>query len=250
VGELRPRQRTRAIITGNPIRPELRHGDAARALATLGWPAAAEGEAELEAGAELGADDDDLPVVYVTGGTQGARSINRVIETALPALLPVCRIIHQCGGGADNGVSELDRLTAAAAALSPQLCDRYRPLAFLDLTLLADIYALATLVVGRAGAGTTTELAELGKASVLIPLVPTRRDEQRRNSRLLEDAGAAVVLPQAELSSARLAEVVVELLRDPEQLRRMGKAALQLAHPDAADRLADLVLAAIRTRSA
>jgi UDP-N-acetylglucosamine--N-acetylmuramyl-(pentapeptide) pyrophosphoryl-undecaprenol N-acetylglucosamine transferase len=72
--------------------------------------------------------------------------------------------------------------------------------------------------------------------------VPTRNDEQAKNAAHLADAGAGVVLPQAEVTPQRLTATVLELLEDPGRLRAMASAARGLAHPDAADRLAGLVL--------
>jgi UDP-N-acetylglucosamine--N-acetylmuramyl-(pentapeptide) pyrophosphoryl-undecaprenol N-acetylglucosamine transferase len=107
---------------------------------------------------------------------------------------------------------------------------------------LADLYAAATLVVGRAGAGTVTELAALGLPSILIPLPGARGDEQTANARVLAEAGAAVLLPERELTSERLGTVIGELLGDPARLKQMGERARALARPDAAARLVDLIL--------
>ncbi len=79
--ELPPRLRSKTFVTGNPVRQAMFGGDRARAVARFGFDA----------------EDNSLPTVYVTGGALGAQSINRVVETALPELLPACRVIHQCG---------------------------------------------------------------------------------------------------------------------------------------------------------
>jgi UDP-N-acetylglucosamine--N-acetylmuramyl-(pentapeptide) pyrophosphoryl-undecaprenol N-acetylglucosamine transferase len=107
---------------------------------------------------------------------------------------------------------------------------------------LGDLYAAASLVVGRAGGGTVTELAALGLPSVLIPLPGARGDEQTANARVLAEAGAAVLLPERELTAGRLVGLVGELLADPARLASMGERARSLARPDAAARLVDLVL--------
>ena len=108
---------------------------------------------------------------------------------------------------------------------------------------LGDLYAAASLVVGRAGAGTVTELAALGLPAILVPLSGTRGDEQTANARVLADAGAALRLPEADLTSERLVREVSNLLADPGRLRTMSAHARALATPDAAERLVDLVLA-------
>ena len=97
--------------------------------------------------------------------------------------------------------------------------------------------------MGRAGAGTVTELAALGLPAILVPLPGTRGDEQTANARVLADAGAAVLLPEADLTPDRLVREVSALLGDPERRRTMAAHARALATPDAAERLVDLVLA-------
>ena len=97
-------------------------------------------------------------------------------------------------------------------------------------------------MVGRSGAGTVTEAAALGKPAVFIPLVPTGGDEQTRNARRAADAGAAVIIPQAELNGPRLRAELAALLADPERRARMGEAARTLARPRAARDLARALL--------
>ncbi len=230
LSELRPRARSRAVVTGNPIRPGLRDGDPARALQKFGLRR------------------QDLPVVYVTGGSLGARSINRAVEQELPAILTACHLIHQCGDQYDGDVKEVDRLRARARALPAEIQGRYRVVPFLDEETLADVYALADLVVGRAGAGTTAELAELGKASILIPLTPTRRDEQRKNALRLQSGGGAVIIEQPDLADRKLRDVALELLGSPQTLAEMSAKAARLARPDAARQLAWIVVDLIESK--
>lgn len=229
---LRPRARARGVVTGNPTRASLLHGDPVRARVAF----------DLDA-------DDGLPAVYVTGGSLGARAINRAVEQELDALLGRCLVIHQCGAGVDGGVSEHDRLKARAEALPDHLKARYRPVPFLAEQTIADVYALADLVVGRAGAGTTSELVALGKPGVLIPLRPTRRDEQYRNAMRLADADAALVIDETEADSADARDAVLDLIADPARLRRMAARAATLATPGAAETLARLVLDALKPGS-
>lgn len=210
----------RVVVTGNPVRPEVLAGDRSRALARFAL-------------------DPALPLVYVTGGAQGAHAVNRAVGAALGALLPRTQVVHQAG---DNEFGDLAWLQAVAAALAPDLRVRYRVLPFLG-DGLGDLYAATALVVGRAGAGTVSELAALGLPAVLIPLPGARRDEQTANARLLADAGAAVLLPQRQLEPARLAALVRELLDDPPRLKAMGERARALAVPDAGQRLVELCLA-------
>ena len=108
----------------------------------------------------------------------------------------------------------------------------------------ADALAAADLVVGRAG-GSIFEVAAAGLPSILVPYPHATADHQTLNARYMERAGAAVVVPDAELDGPRLAREVGELLAAPERMHAMGKAALSAARPDAAQRIADGLLALV-----
>ena len=135
-----------------------------------------------------------------------------------------------------------------AQELPPELRRRYWVAGFVG-DEIGDVYALADLIVGRSGAGTVTEAAALGKPALFIPLVPTGGDEQTRNARRSADAGAAVILPSAELDGPRLLAEDRALLADPERRARMGAAARTLARPQAAQDLARALLALSRRRA-
>jgi UDP-N-acetylglucosamine--N-acetylmuramyl-(pentapeptide) pyrophosphoryl-undecaprenol N-acetylglucosamine transferase len=176
--------------------------------------------------------------VYVTGGALGAHRINRDVGEALPRLLEVCQVIHQCGDNAKTG----DRawLAERAQALPESLRRRYALTAYVGAEL-RDVYAAAALVVGRSGAGTVNECCQLGLAALYVPLPGTSGDEQTANARLVEAAGGAVVFPQVSLTPGGLVEAVARLLADRAALAAMGQGARSLAVPDAADRIARLL---------
>ena len=224
--ELPARLRAKTIVTGNPVRPAIFGGDKAEAARLAGFAP----------------EDDALPTVYVTGGSQGARIINRAVEAALPDLLAHCRIIHQCGQQPAGDEQDYDRLERAAAALAPELRRRYFFTRFVG-DEIRHVFALADLVVGRAGAGTIAEICVLGKPALYIPLVPTGGDEQTRNARMCAEAGAAAIIPQAELNGPRLLAEMRTLLADSLRLAAMGRAALTLGKPDAAHDVARALLA-------
>lgn len=215
------RGRAPVVITGNPVRPQVLSGDAERGRTVFGLAKAP-------------------PVVYLTGGARGSHVLNTTVEQTLPDLLNVCQLVHQTGPAEVNG--DLPRLEALAATLPATLRPRYQPRAFVGPEL-PDLFALAALIVGRAGAGTLAELAALGKPALLIPLPGASADEQTRNARLLADAGAAVLVPESDLTPTRLVSEIATLLGDPTRLARMGEAARQFARPDAAERLVDHLLA-------
>ncbi len=210
----------KTILTGNPLRPELRAGSRADAIARFGL-------------------DPTLPLIYVTGGAQGAQRINRAVGEALVPLLQHTQVIHQCGDHPTTG----DRawLDARRAALPPALAWRYTVLPYVGAELAA-IYATASLLVGRAGAGTVNECCQLGIPALYVPLPGTRGDEQTANARLVERAGGCVILPQASLTAESLRERVDTLLADPTRLKEMGERARALAVPDAAERIVALLL--------
>ncbi len=209
----------RTVVTGNPLRPELRAGSRAEAATRFGL-------------------DPALPLVYVTGGAQGAQRINRAVGEILAPLLGLAQVIHQCGDNPATG----DRpwLEARRAALPPALAARSTVVPWVG-DELAGIYAAAALVVARAGAGTVNECCQLGVPALYIPLPGTRGDEQMANARLVERAGGAVVLPQSELTPERLLAEIQRLLADPQRLKQMGEHAMRLAVPDAAERLVALL---------
>jgi len=210
----------RTVVTGNPIRPELRTGHRAAALEQLGF-------------------DPALPVVYVTGGAQGSHAINRAVGEALVDLLAHTQCLHQCGDNRTTGDPEW--LQSRRAALTPTLAARYalRPWVGDEL---ADVYAAVALVVSRAGAGTVNECCQLGLPALYIPLPGAAGDEQTANAKLVARAGGCAILPQSAMTPGLLLERIHQLLADPARLKEMGERARALAVPDAADRIADLLL--------
>lgn len=210
----------RTVVTGNPLRPGLRQGSRAGAAARFGL-------------------DPTLPLVYVTGGAQGAHRINRVVGEILVPLLAVTQVVHQSG---DNPVTG-DRgwLDGRRAALPAPLAPRYTVAPYVAAEL-ADIYATAALVVGRAGAGTVNECCHLGVPALYIPLPGTSGDEQTVNARLVERAGGASVLPQTQLTTDTLLARIKSLLSNPTALKEMGERARTLAIPDATEKIVELLM--------
>ena len=219
--------RARAFVTGNPVRQAILGGDPARARARFGLLS-------------------DLPTVYITGGAQGSRVINEAVLAALPDLLTRYQIIHQCGEQPAGTPQDFDRLTSARAALPPALQARYFVTRFVQANEIGDAYRLADLIVGRSGAGTVTEACALGKPALFIPLVPASGDEQTKNAHRSEEAGAAALLLQSNCNAPHLVAALTALLDHPARLSDMGRAALSLARPRAADDLADALLALAR----
>lgn len=166
--------------------------------------------------------------VLVVGGSLGAAALNEAMPKALALLAAEQRprVTHQAG------TRQIEALKAsyAAADVDGEL------LPFIDD--MAARYADADLVICRAGALTVAELAAVGVASVLVPFPHAVDDHQTGNARFLADAGAAVLLPQTELSPQRLAALLQDMNR--ERLLEMAGKARQCARPDATARVADV----------
>jgi len=106
---------------------------------------------------------------------------------------------------------------------------------------MPQVLAAADLLIGRAGGSTVAELTVVGLGALLVPLPIATRDHQTANAVPLVDAGAAVVVPDAEFDTDRLAAELSPLLDAPGRLAAMAAAAHTLAHPDAAQRVAELI---------
>jgi UDP-N-acetylglucosamine--N-acetylmuramyl-(pentapeptide) pyrophosphoryl-undecaprenol N-acetylglucosamine transferase len=169
-------------------------------------------------------------VVLVFGGSQGARSINHAAIDAFAGA--GFRVLHAAGA------RDLPDLTAPG----PHYDLRGYINNFGEALLAAD------LVVARSG-GSIFEIAAHGRPMVLVPYPYAAADHQSANARYMELAGAALVIPDAELSGPRLAQEVGALLADPGRLAAMGRALAALARPEAAAAIAAEVLAAARSRS-
>lgn len=214
------RAKRRAVVTGNPVRPEVLAGNRAAALAAYGL-------------------DPDLPLVFVTGGAQGALQVNKLVAAILPDILPGCQVLHQCG---DYSFAQMREV---AAGLPDYLRNRYRVVDYVHGEL-PDVLAAADIVVARSGAGTVAELTALGKACIFIPLIPTGGDEQRRTARHLADAGAARMLAGPDATADRLRDEVIALLKDPRQRQWLADNARQHGRPDAATAVARQLIDAAR----
>lgn len=176
--------------------------------------------------------DPDVPVVLVTGGSQGARTLNSALKDA----------ITQFGAGEIQFIwmtGQSDSADARKAAEAAKA--RVAVFAFIDDMPAA--CAAADLVVGRSGASSTAELAVLGKPSILVPYPHATDNHQEANARAFLDAGAAVLLLDDECTGERLASEMRGLLSDRARLERMARAAQMLAKPGAAEAIAEEILA-------
>ncbi|MCX8014341.1 MAG: UDP-N-acetylglucosamine--N-acetylmuramyl-(pentapeptide) pyrophosphoryl-undecaprenol N-acetylglucosamine transferase, partial [Rectinema sp.] len=176
------------------IRPSLFEGNRERGIERLGL-------------------DPARPIVLVIGGSQGALELNHLVREALHLLCPHVQVVHQTGKA---------HFKEAIASIppDPRVRASYRPLDYIGPEI-ADLYAAADVVAGRAGAGTVWEAASLEKPMVLIPLAGSgTRGDQVENARLAEKAGAARVLLGKDVNARAFAAAILWFL-EPEH----GKAA-------------------------
>lgn len=219
----------RAVVTGPPVRDDVLAADRSA-------------EGREVARAKLGIEA-TRRVLAVVGGSLGARRLNDAALELRAALSSRSDLLLYHVAGARN---EPELRASIAATPLPEGGLEYRLVAY-EASLPA-LFAVADLVVGRAGAMTVTELAVIGVPSVLVPLPGAPGDHQSVNARSLEELGAAVVLSDTDAHGARLVSLVSELLDDISRLDEMGDAAKLAARPGAAAEIAKLVLSAAKPR--
>lgn len=211
----------RLVYTGNPVRPE------AAKLSSMGYvPPTAEGEVRL----------------LVFGGSQGARALSELVPAAIVRLPPGLRrrlhVTQQCR------TEDIQRVRATYGAIDVKAELR----TFFDD--MPQRMAAVHLVVARSGASTVSELTAIGRPAILIPFPFATDDHQTANAAVLEQAGAAWVVQQRDLSEQKLAKMLEEILGDGAGLARRAEAAHALGRPDATQRLADLVDSIARAQAA
>ncbi len=197
-------------VSGYPTRPDLQAWNKPEARLALGLTS-------------------DLPVVFVFGGSKGARSINRALLSILPDLLREAQVLHI------SGSLDWAEVQAASQSLAPDLARQYHPYPYLHAEMGA-AYSVADLVVSRAGASTLGEFPLFSLPAILVPY-PYAWRYQRVNAEYLADRGAAVLLRDEDLGQ-QLLPTVRELLADPARREKMRQAMHQLATPQAASLIA------------
>ncbi len=169
---------------------------------------------------------DGVPLIVVVGGSQGAVAVNQLVRAAAPAWIEAgAWIAHQTGSNDPD----------ANSYSHPQYI--HRPF----FGTMAALMHRATLAIGRAGAGTLTELAISRTPSILIPYPYAAEDHQTVNAKVFGDAQAALLLVQNQTNAEELKGLVLDLLSNLERLEDMATAAGDLAVSDSATRLADLI---------
>jgi UDP-N-acetylglucosamine--N-acetylmuramyl-(pentapeptide) pyrophosphoryl-undecaprenol N-acetylglucosamine transferase len=194
----------RALLTGNPTRAEIQHSTVP---------------------------DSEPRTIFVFGGSQGAMGINSLVIEALPQIREHfgwrVEWVHQTGARDFERVRDAYQAAGLQARVEPFIYD------------MNAVYARASLLICRAGSSTLSEIAAVGRPSILIPFPQAADNHQEKNAMLFVNAGAARLLKQGTSNKDDLVRVVSELMQAPRLLSEMGSASLRLARPGAAERIVD-----------
>lgn len=195
--------KSKCVVSGNPIRPEI------LALSSPKFDGKKKG-------------------ILIFGGSQGARRINEAVMEMLPDLSSERKnlfFVHQTGAGDFERVRDAYRRQEFDAEVRPFISE------------MAEAYRRCDLVIARSGSS-VLEIAACGRPAVLVPFPHAADDHQRANARVMEHAGAAVVIEEGAMDGKALSGTLRDLLRDPERLRRMSRSALKFRREDAAKLIA------------
>ncbi len=171
------------------------------------------------------------PILFITGGSRGAQSINQAVYDVLEPLLAKYEVYHQCGE------LDFDMLSAKAQTIAKSLKQNYHFAPNYPPNVFEEMYSKADVVLARSGANTISELAILGIPAILIPLPKTEQDEQAKNARMLQKIGVAEVIPQHELSGSKLLFTLENMMSNLESYSKNTKQAKMLVPEDACQKL-------------
>lgn len=213
------KNRERVVVTGTPVRQDFRSADKAAAREKLGL-------------------DPNKPLVVSVWGSLGAAFMNKTMVGFIGKALgdPFFGLIHSAGKGGYKKMLEDMELAGIKNAKERGMDVREY---IYDMPL---VMAAADLVVCRSGASTLSELTALGKPAILVPSPNVTNNHQDKNARVLEKAGAAVVIPESEITEDKLLGSVSLLLSRPETLASMSEQMIKIGTSDATEIIADIIL--------
>jgi len=206
----------KAIVVGNPVRQEIFSGQKERAFEFFNL-------------------EKDLPTILVLGGGTGALKLNRVVVKAAADLVKFCQVIHITGG-------RLDEQSKLAVEKLQKESPRYHLFEFL-VEPLKDAYAVSDLVISRAGMGTLTELAVLGKPTILVPIPKTH---QEANAWYFKKRNAVYILDQEKLTPENFTAAVEELLGSKVELENLSRNVKEAIAADAAKKMIEEIFKIIK----
>lgn len=203
---------SRAVVTGNPVRQEIFSGSKERA-------------------AEIFNLEKDLPTLFILGGGTGALELNKIVVASASELVKFCQVIHMTGGRIDESlrlkIENIKRETA-----------RYHTVDFLSKDL-PDVFAAADLVISRGGMGTLTELATLGKPTVVIPISGSHQED---NAYYFKKQNAVVLWDEKNLTSENFSEAVRDLINNKVELESLSRNIKEVMPSGAAERMVDEIM--------
>ena len=180
----------------------------------------------------------DLPLIYITGGSLGAERINNLVLRSLDELLPNYRIFHQTGAAHQDELL----LTAQSLITNPKLQSRYYIRGNIDAKTVNAVMSAASLVITRAGSTTLFETALHGKPSIVIPIPEDISRDQRTNAYTYARSGAATVIEEHNLTETLLTAEINTIIGNPEHSQKMSQAALNFAQTDAAEKISNILI--------
>lgn len=206
-------------LVGNPIRHELE-------------------TTTPEGGHEFLKLKDDVPTILILGGSLGAQSINDVVMDAIPTLVEKYNIIHQTGA---EHLEEVKGL-AGVRLKDSRNADRYRAFGLLNALALQMAAGISSLIVSRAGSGSIFEIASWGVPSILVPMPEDVSHDQTKNAFSYAKSGASQVMVQRNLTPHLFVSEIGRIMNDPGLQKSMSAAAKAFAKPEAASKVASVVI--------
>ncbi|UCH82203.1 MAG: undecaprenyldiphospho-muramoylpentapeptide beta-N-acetylglucosaminyltransferase [Nitrospiraceae bacterium] len=203
----------KTYLTGNPVREEILKGDRDRGCKTFSL-------------------DKHLFTIFIFGGSSGASTINRALGEALVYLEPFkksIQFLHQTGEKDFDAVKEIYSSKGFRGTVLPFAYE------------MADAYAVADLIISRAGATTLAELTACGKAAILVPYPYAAGNHQEINARKLWDVGAAQMILDSELNGRTLSDMIKYLLEDTDAIGEMERTSQSLGSSEATKKIVELI---------
>jgi UDP-N-acetylglucosamine--N-acetylmuramyl-(pentapeptide) pyrophosphoryl-undecaprenol N-acetylglucosamine transferase len=182
--------------------------------------------------------DSTVPTIFIMGGSQGAQTINGAVLDALATLVQSYNVIHQTGS---VNLEEVSNIASVVLKDSPN-ANRYRSFGLLNTLALRMAAGITTVVVARAGSGTIFEVASWGLPSILVPIPLDVSHDQTENAFSYARSGAALVIEQHNLTPHVLISEINRLMNDAAMRQKMSVAAKTYAKPDAARKIATILL--------
>jgi len=208
--------KNKVVLTGNPVRSDITEGNRENAFKFF----------KLSS---------DLPTVLILGGSQGARKINEMILEILPELLKKCQVIHQCG------TKNYEEIKIAIDNPKLKNLEKYKLYPYLNKEI-KDAYAIADVVVSRAGANSVSEIAVMSKPNILIPLSTSAGNHQFKNAEFFSEKGASLIIDETVLKSEDLSDCIFRILSDKNFQDKMKRALQELAPQNSARKIAKEIM--------